>query len=158
MCGCSKFYSNEKFNFKCSECYGLFDKTNYIEKENFITKCNEWVQANTVQNSKIIGLLKRAGASTGNELMFNIISYVKEEKGLYISSDLGLELYKMNPTQQRGHIVASFIADWWNINSKLTEWPAYLSCYYGNFNESLEVCFMDNRRNIPPRLPHSRLQ
>jgi len=70
----------------------------------------------------------------------------------YLLAKDALLLYLEHPTVLRGHIVASRVFDWWNIKSNEFEWPGYCSCYYGNFNESLETYFIDSKR--PLRLPH----
>ena len=149
---CKKFYSNEKFEYQCSECFGFLESDNYLNAEEFKNLCDKWAADNTIRDDNIIRLLKRAARVGQDELLLSILKLVKEETNKFITAKFALKLYKNFPSLRRGHVVASYVADWWNINSIIEkEWPQHLVCYYGNYNEPLE-----RRQNvvIPPRYPN----
>ena len=77
--------------------------------------------------------------------------------GKYISAEVGLKLFKANPTIKRGHLVGGFIADWWEIKSRNDNpekrWPGYIDCYYGFWSNSIESWPSINSASIPPKMP-----
>ena len=79
-----------------------------------------------------------------------------KKKGFLLSSKDALEIFKSSSesrTNARGHIVATHIADWWNIKTSRAggEWPPYLACYYGDFDSPYPP------RTLPPRPPNKML-
>ena len=46
------------------------------------------------------------------------------------------------------HILTSMVGDWWNINST-NGWESFLVCYYGNFNDDIDI-------NHPLRKPNQQ--
>ena len=90
--------------------------------------------------------------------MFYLLSgiFINEKK--YISADIGLQLYNARPSENRGHIIGSFISDWWEIKSSGVstdkKWPSFMACYYGNYNESIDSWSgINSGVSIPPKLP-----
>jgi len=75
-----------------------------------------------------------------------------------VTAETALILFKANRTNRRGHIVGSFVADWWNIKSmgvsEEQKWPSYLDCHYGNYSEDIAKWpGYKNETTIPPRKP-----
>ena len=154
-CVCGKFYSNRQFEYKCSECFGLLVKDNYLGPEEFTAKCDEWAKNNVILDQVVRNMVTKCAMLRRDELLLDMLSMVKLSCSKLISSEFGVALYRCYPSLRRGHIVASFVADWWNINSNTTDWPAHLSCYYGNFNEPLRM--WNGKTKIPPRMPNSMI-
>jgi hypothetical protein len=139
---CNEFYGSEMFGYKCSACSG-FSKS----QEDYIKECDEWASSRVVDHDTITFL--RSFRYKDDILLLNAFSTMEEP--CWILAEDALKLFLYNPTHVRGLIVASKVLDWWNINSKTTQWPAYLSCYYGNFNEPI------SGKSIPPRMPNKLL-
>jgi hypothetical protein len=122
----------------------------------FSEKCEEWAKNNTIDEFGCDFLSKNKNIS--DQHLLNLLSSIFNETGKYITTKTGLELFKANRTNRRGHIVGSFIADWWNIKSRGMDaekkWPSYLDCYYGNYSEDIEKWpGYKNETTIPPHKP-----
>ena len=89
--------------------------------------------------------------------LYNFLTSIFECTGKYILAETGLELFNANPTNSRGHIIGSFVADWWEIKSKRVseekKWPGYMDCYYGFWSNPIEDWSGINTASIPPRMP-----
>ena len=97
----------------------------------------------------MLAQLKQVSKLKKDILLYSMLRLFKNMTNQLLFAKDALKLYHDNPTVTRAHIVASMVGDWWNINSSETTWPAFCSCYYGNYDEPI----MGN--TIPPRLPHS---
>lgn len=155
LCKCGKFYSNKDFDYKCSECFNHLAKNGIMSNKEFSDKCNEWVKNNVIDEEGKKFILKNKKIS--DQHLFNFLNEILENTGKYITADLGLKLYKSRPTNSRGHIVGSFIADWWEIKSKNIpedkKWPTFMECYYGNYGEDISKWPGPNHASIPPKKP-----
>lgn len=156
LCKCGDLYSNKDFDYKCSECFNYLDKNGIMSGKEFSEKCKEWVKNNTIDEFGCDFLSKNKNIS--DQHLLNLLSSIFNETGKYITTKTGLELFKVNRTNRRGHIVGSFIADWWNIKSLRVDaekkWPSYLDCYYGNYSEDIEKWpGYKNETTIPPHKP-----
>lgn len=156
LCKCSVLYSNEMFDYKCSECFDLLTKNGIMSSKEYSYKCDEWVKNNIVD---YVGrtFLERNKNITDQHLL-NLLIAIFDNTGKYITAKTGLVLFKANRTNRRGHIVGSFVADWWNIKSLRVaaeqKWPSYMECYYGNYSESMEKWGgYKNENTIPPHKP-----
>lgn len=151
-----RYYSNKKFNYKCSDCWKYCEKNGIMTNKEFVQKCRTWARKNTVQWPLKKFILKKKYIS--DVQLFYLLSgiFVNEKK--YISADIGLQLYNARPSENRGHIIGSFISDWWEIKSSGVstdkKWPSFMACYYGNYNESIESWSgINSGVSIPPKLP-----
>jgi hypothetical protein len=153
-CPCTpKYYSHKNFDYKCSDCWEYCKKNSIITNKEFGKKCKEWAKDNIVKESLETFIIKNKHIS--DQHLFNFLTQILESTGKYISAETGLELFNANPTTNRGHIVGSFIADWWEISSKTPnkKWPSYMDCYYGNYSEDITKWSCVNHASIPPKKP-----
>ena len=150
-----KYYSHENFNYKCSSCWEYCEKNGIMTSKEFGDKCREWARENTVDKDFGTFILKNKHIS--DKHLFNFLTSIFINMNKYISAEIGLELFKANPSSNRGHIVGSFIADWWEIKSKNTspekKWPGYMECYYGFWSNPIEHWSGINTASIPPKKP-----
>tara|TARA_B100000795_G_scaffold110155_2_gene81330 strand:- start:530 stop:970 length:441 start_codon:yes stop_codon:yes gene_type:complete len=120
----------------------------------FSAKCDEWVKNNIVDEIGCAFLIKNKFIT--DQHLLNLLSLIFKETGKYITAKTGLELFKANRTNRRGHIVGSFVADWWNIKSLRVspeqKWPSYMDCYYGNYSEDIDK-WPGYKNTIPPHKP-----
>ena len=133
---CLKFYSNVEFAYLCSACSPDFksDTPDYTERK---ARLEGWVLAQTLPvGGKILSCLKKCG-DQGDLLLLECLKELRS-RGKLLQAAFALSLLG---GVRRGHIVASFVCDWWNIRQDLG-WPSYLVCYYGDY---------DNK--IPPKCP-----
>jgi len=156
LCNCGKFYSNKEFDYKCSECFNYLSKNGIMTGQEFSDKCDEWVKNNTVDKIGSDFLVKNKNIT--DQHLLNLLTLIFNTQGKYITTETGLELFKAQRTNRRGHIVCSFVADWWNIKSlgvdTVHKWPSYLDCYYGNYSECMTKWGGHrNEATIPPRKP-----
>lgn len=153
LCKCGDLYSNEKFDYKCSECFEYLTKNGIMTSKEYSDKCDEWVKNNTIGETGRLFLLKNKNITDLH--LFNLLTSILETTGKYITEKVGLELFKAGRTNLRGHIVGSFVADWWNIKSLRVsdenKWPSYLDCYYGNYSEDMTK--WSGHKTIPPHNP-----
>lgn len=154
------YHSNPKFDYKCSVCWGYCEKNGIMTGKDFGNKCIQWSKDNIVGPVGKHFILKNRHIS--DQHLFNFLTEILENTGKYISAESAMTLFKANPTNNRGHIVGSFIADWWNIksenvNNSEKKWPAYMACYYGNYNESIFDWWGVNHASIPPKKPRGPL-
>lgn len=151
--GTPKYYSHKNFDYKCSDCWEYCKKNGIMTNKEFGKKCKEWAKDNIVQESLETFIIKNKHIS--DQHLFNFLTQILENTGKYISAETGLELFNANPTTNRGHIVGSFIADWWEISSKTPnkKWPSYMDCYYGNYSEDITKWSGVNHASIPPKKP-----
>lgn len=153
LCKCRNLYSNKEFDYKCSECFNYLSKNGIMTSKEFSDKCNEWARNNAVDEIGGNFLLKNKNIT--DQHLLNLLTMIFKETGKYITEKIGLELFKANRTNRRGHIVGSFIADWWNIKSlrvsKEDKWPSYIDCYYGNYSEDMTT--WSGHNTIPPHKP-----
>lgn len=158
LCNCGKFYSCKEFSYKCSGCWNYCAKNGIMTSKEFGDKCRQWVKDNTVDEIGSKFILKNKEIS--DQHLFNFLTDILKNTGKYITADTGLKLFKANPTTNRGHIVGSFIADWWEISSqKVNEdkkWPAYMDCYYGFYGKPIEDWSGPNSTTIPPKKPRGK--
>jgi hypothetical protein len=122
----------------------------------FAAKCDEWVKNNIIDEIGSKFLIKNKHIS--DQHLLNLLTTIFETIGKYMTAETALILFKANRTNRRGHIVGSFVADWWNIRSRDVspeqKWPSYLDCYYGNYSEDIEKWpGYKNENTIPPRKP-----
>lgn len=154
LCKCKKFYSNKEFDYKCSECFGYLIKNGIVSSKEFSDKCTEWAENNTIDKIGYDFLLKNKHIS--DQHLLNLLTCILTETGKYITAKIGLELFKAHRTNRRGHIIGSFIADWWNIKSSSVsdeqKWPSYLDCYYGNYSEDMDK-WPGKKNTVPPHKP-----
>ena len=156
LCKCGNLYSNKEFDYKCSECFNYLSKNGIMTGKEFSDKCNEWVKNNTVDEIGIKFLSNNKNIT--DQHLLNLLTLILKQTCKYITAHTGLELFKANRTNRRGHIVGSFIADWWNIKSldvsPENKWPSYMDCYYGNYSERMvRWGGYKNGTTIPPRKP-----
>lgn len=156
LCKCGELYSNKEFQYKCSECFDYLSKKGIMSCKEFSEKCEKWVKDNTIDDIGCNFLSKNKNST--DQHLLNLLTNIFNETGKYITSKTGLKLFKANRTNRRGHIICSFIADYWNIRSLRVstenKWPLYLDCHYGNYSESMEKWGgYKNDKAIPPRLP-----
>ena len=159
LCNCGKFYSCKEFSYKCSGCWNYCEKNGIMTSKEFGDKCRKWVKDNTVDEIGRKIILKNKEMS--DQRLFNFLTDILKHTSKYITADIGLKLFKDNPTTNRGHIVGSFIADWWNIKSRNVieenKWPSYMDCYYGNYSEDISTWpGYKNEETIPPRKPSGK--
>ena len=128
-------YSHINYNYKCRKCWGK--------------QCKQWAKENIMNTTETNFVIRHKNHS--DEYVFSLLKELLQWTGKYISAECGLQLFKSNPTNKRGHIVCSFIADWWEINSN-KKWPPYLVCYYGHFNKPIESWYNFDY-SIPPKMP-----
>ncbi len=149
------YYTSENFNYKCSSCWGYCEKNGIMSNKEFGDKCRQWVKDNTVDEDLRKFILKNKNIT--DQHLFNLLTNILSVRMKYISAETGLELFKANPSNDRGHILGSFIADWWEIkSSKVSEdkkWPSYMECYYGFWSNSIENWSGINTASIPPKMP-----
>jgi hypothetical protein len=155
FCNCGKFYSNKEFSYKCSGCWNYCAKNGIMTSKEFGDKCNKWANDNIIDEIGRKFILKNKNIS--DQHLYNLLTKILENTGKYITADTGLKLFKARPTNSRGHIVGSFIADWWEIKSKNIpedkKWPTFMECYYGNYGEDILKWPGVNHVSIPPKKP-----
>ena len=149
---CCQYYSNKNFDYKCGGC-----QTNGImTSKEFGDKCRKWAKNNTIGSWGRDFILKNKHIS--DQHLFNFLTELLKNTGKYISAEIGLKLFKANPSNNRGHIVGSFIADWWEIKSLMVsedkKWPRYMDCYYGYWSNPIESWSGVNNAKIPPKKPY----
>ena len=149
------YYSDENFDYKCSGCWEYCKKNGIMTNKEFGEKCRQWAKDNTVEEDVRKFILRNKHIS--DQHLYNFLTgiFVNTEK--YISAETGLELFKENPTNRRGHILGSFISDWWEIKSSRVsddkKWPRFMDCYYGLDDVSIENWSGPNHASIPPKNP-----
>ena len=150
-----QYYSHKNYNYKCSDCWEYCVKNGIMTSKEFGEKCREWAKNNTVDED-IRGLILKNKNITDLHL-YNLLTGILINTRKFITAEIGLKLYKANPSPNRGHIVGSFIADWWEIKSKNIsdnkKWPPYMECYYGFWSEPIEKWSGINTATIPPKYP-----
>ena len=156
LCHCQNLYSNKDFDYKCSECFNYLSKNGIMSGKEFATKCNEWVENNIIDEIGRKFLISNKDIS--DQHLLNLLTTIFETIGKYMTAETALTLFKANRTNRRGHIVGSFVADWWNIKSLRVsaeqKWPSYLDCYYGNYSEDMAKWpGYKNETTIPPHKP-----
>ena len=140
---CGIYYGSDIYRKQCSACFGITKSNDELVKE-----CDTWASSQVMSYGYLSAL--RGIVRTRNEqLIYNTVKEFKKAGERWILSKDALTFFLMNPTNTMGHLFASITIDWWNINSKTTLWPSYLSCYYGNFNEPI------SGSNVPPRMPNN---
>lgn len=154
--GCDfDYYSHKNFDYKCSSCWEYCEKNGIMSSKEFGDKCRQWVKDNIVGPTGKHFILKNKNIS--DQHLLNLLVEIFEHTGKYISAEIGLELYKANPSSNRGHILGSFIADWWEIKSHSVsedkKWPGYMDCYYGFWSNPIESWSGINTASIPPKKP-----
>ena len=149
------YYSHRNFDYKCSDCWNYCRKNDIMTTAEFGDKCRQWVKDNIVDEEGRKFILRNKHIS--DQHLFNFLVGIFENTGKYITAETGLKLFKANPNQNRGHIVGSFIADWWEIKSlRVSEdkkWPGYMDCYYGFWSDPIESWSGINSASIPPKKP-----
>jgi len=147
---CHTFYSHELYDYTCSYCAGHAPTTPRTDPS---PELIEWVEKNTLDKSNqpaatFLTQLKRID----NSRLFIILSKLRQREQL-LKADDALTLLEDQNNITRGHIVASSVADWWNIKTRDVggNWFGYLVCYYGNFDSKFPP------RKLPPRPPHALL-
>ena len=148
---CNKFYSHELFSYKCSACAGVAPPLPSTEQS---PELLEWVKKNTLDSSKPYGRrfltqLKRMDT----QRLFVILYQLRRCGRQLLKAEDALTLLEDQNNITRGHVVASAVADWWNIKTSHAggNWFGYLVCYYGNFDAKFPP------RKLPPRPPHAML-
>jgi hypothetical protein len=155
-CKCGKFYSNKEFDYQCSDCFNYLTKNGIMTSKEFSNKCDEWVTNNKIDEFGRKFLIQNKNIT--DQHLLNLLIAIFDNTGKYITADTALKLFKAHRTNRRGHIVGSFVADWWNIKSlgvsAEEKWPNYLDCYYGNYSEPMETWGgYRNEKTIPPHKP-----
>ena len=155
----NNYYSDKNFDYKCSGCWGYCTKNNIMTGTEFGEKCEEWARNNVVDEDGRHFILTNKYIS--DQHLFNFLTGIFENTGKYISAETGLKLFKANPTNNRGHIVGSFISDWWKIKSlnvnEENKWPLYMECYYGNYSEDISKWpGKKNENTIPSKKPRGK--
>ena len=155
-CACNNdYYSHKNFDYKCSGCWEYCEKNGIMTGTEFGDKCRQWAKDNIVGEEGRKFILKNKHIS--DQHLFNFLTCIFENTEKYISAEIGLELFNENPSNNRGHILGSFIADWWEIKSlRVSEdkkWPGYMDCYYGFFSNPIESWSGINSASIPPKKP-----
>ena len=159
LCHCCNdgYYSHKKFDYKCSDCWDYCEKNGIMTGKEFGDKCRQWAKENIVDETGRKFILRNKHIS--DQHLFNFLTEIFENTGKYISNETGLELFKANPSNNRGHIVGSFIADWWEIKSQNVsenkKWPLYMDCYYGHYSDPIEKWMGVNHTSIPPKKPRA---
>lgn len=149
------YYSHKNFDYKCSGCWEYCVKNGIMTGTEFGEKCRQWAKDNIVDEEGRKFILKNKNITDHH--LFNLLTGILVNTKKYISAETGLELYKANPSNNRGHIVGSFIADWWEIKSSNVsedkKWPGYMECYYGFWSNPIETWSGVNHTSIPPKKP-----
>ncbi len=150
---CRKYYGHKCFGYKCSECSGAgIMKGMRLAEEGRRLALFGWVKAVTLNPDFEAGvkILRLLQAQADIRLLYGCLKLVRDSgrllrahEGLWLLGDQGGYV-------ARGHVIASFVADWWNIKTQLG-WPSYLVCYYGNFDDERLP------RRCPPRPPNALL-
>jgi len=138
---CRKFYSYSEFDYKCSYCFkGTDGPGPYCPSAERMAAAEHWVKENTIdptnpQHSKYVTVLNGA-ARMGNFILLAVLRSLHREEGKLLRSTHAKQLFEMCGSVQRGHVIGSHIADWWNIRTPSAggEWPSYVVCYYGDFD------------------------
>lgn len=156
QCHCG-YYSHQSFDYKCSDCWDYCAKNGIMTTAEFGEKCEEWVKNNVIDEEGRHFILRNKNIS--DQHLFNFLVGIYENTGKYITAETGLKLFKANPTNNRGHIIGSFVADWWQIKSKRVsedkKWPSYMDCYYGNWSEDMSK-WPGYKNTIPPKKPRGK--
>ena len=92
---------------------------------------------------KILSILKKCDCE--DLLLLDCLKQIRAH-GLLLRSEFAKTLLD---GVRRGHIVAPFVCDWWNIRVDMG-WPSYLVCYYGDFDNKIPP-------KCPPRVPRGVL-
>lgn len=131
---CNKFYGYEGFGWLCSYCSGHAPSASDAKER--ADACAAWTRENTLggQGSKIGLSILRTFPKLPDNLLYSALIILKK-KGIYLAA---ADAVKLLGTITRGHIIGSVVADWWNIKTPHVggEWPAYLACYYGQFDSA----------------------
>ena len=149
---CKKFFGHPNFGFKCSGCAGhSVTQKRMTEKD-----LQEWTVRNTLQGSNMadstwLNALRRTGRGfKSHAFHLDLLRHMHEHTGKWLAADDALNLLKKaGMTNKMTHVYGCYVADWWNIDSRKTDWPAFAACYYGNFNEG-SSCIGP----LPPRSPN----
>ena len=149
------YYSHKNFDYKCSGCWDFCMKNGIMTSTEFGDKCRAWAKDNTLDDDGQKFILGNRNIS--DQHLYNLLTSIFEHTGKYISAEVGLKLFKANPTIKRGHLVGGFVADWWKIKSRndnpKKRWPGYIDCYYGFWSNSIESWPSINSASIPPKMP-----
>jgi hypothetical protein len=147
---CKKFYSHELFGYKCSSCAGAAPLPPATEPS---PELLEWVNKHTVDrnNTGANAFLTQLKRMDTRRLF--VILYQLRLRGQFLKAEDALTLLEDQNNITRGHVVASAVADWWNIKTRSAggNWFGYLVCYYGNYDDKYPP------RKLPPRPPHAML-
>ena len=155
LCKCGEFYAYNKFNYKCSQCYKctIIDPTHtrHIHTlKGYIQKCNNWANETCfAKDHSTLKHLQKISKMKNDIIFYKVSRIILQMSHKFLFAEDALKMYHDNPTVFRAHIVGSMVGDWWNINSKKTTWPPFISCYYGNYDEPLVPC-----NHTPPRMPN----
>jgi hypothetical protein len=152
---CQVFYSHKQFGYQCSGCSEIEGITPSTEP---LPELLEWVEKNTLNTSlprykSLFQTIQKKledhpGCQWNDIVLFGFLNTL-EKKGLWLKAEDAIKLLSSSDSSVREHIVASKVADWWNIKSTPTgKWKSYLACYYGQFNSPFPP------RTIPPRPPN----
>lgn len=152
---CQVFYSHQQFKHQCSGCSDIKGVTPSTEP---LPELLEWVKKNTLNTSaprykSLFQALQRKlenhpGCQWNDIVLFGFLNTI-EKGGLLLKAEDAIKLLSSSSSSAREHIVASKVADWWNIKSTPAgKWKSYLACYYGQFNSPFPP------RTIPPRSPN----
>ena len=152
------YYSHKNFDYKCSNCWEYCEKNGIMTSSEFGDKCRLWAKNNIVDEEGRKFIVKNKHISDMH--LFNLLTGILENTEKYISAETGLELFKANPSNNRGHIIGGFIADWWEIKSQRVsedkKWPGYMDCYYGFWSNPIESWSGINTASIPPKKPRGK--
>ena len=97
-----------------------------------------WLPLKTVQQTDLrcMGML-RAASKMGAFTLLAVLRHLRKTTGKLLQAAHARELWRVNETVQRGHIIAAYVADWWNIRTRSAggDWPSYLVCYWYAFRQ-----------------------
>lgn len=141
---CGDFYGHENFKMECSYCFQNINKKTVKElKDDFVNKF--LIKSDSMIKSIEVCLKK----NLPNSEKFIIELYetmLKPSKKFFFADEI-IKLIKMVDNEKIKHLLVSMVGDWWNITTT-KGWSNSLVCYYGNFNEDIDI-------NYEIRMPHS---
>jgi len=152
---CDEYYGHKQFGFRCSRCGGP-DTT--AQKAEELAARREalagWLHQRCLNSSLPEGqALLRFLRERCTVQLFACLRVVRDSGRLLRARDALQLIDGQRGNVARGHVVASNVADWWNIKTSHAggDWPSYLVCYYGDFDADRLP------RALPPRPPHALL-
>ena len=141
---CKDFFGNSILNMKCSYCF------HNISKKSLNQMKAEYIKKYLIESESMIKAIEvclKKDINQKEKFIIDLYSNMLKPSDKFFFANEIKKLVDIVKDNKLKHILVSMVGDWWNINSS-KGWESTLVCYYGNFNEDIDI-------NYPLRKPHS---